>query len=368
MPENINNSLYLHAFNLLPQFGPARLGKVFEGFESTKEAFYASEIQLLKIGLESEIIKAFIEFKKTLDLEVEIAKLEKEKISLILKTDSGFPTLLKEIPKCPPLLYFKGSFGQDPDELCLAVVGTRKITNYGRSVTPQILEPIVASGITIVSGLAYGVDGLAHKISVDAGKRTIAVLGGGLDEKTLYPQNHIHLSEQILEKGGALISEHPPGTPCLRHHFIFRNRIISGLALGTLVIECGLKSGSLITATHALEQNRQVYAVPGPIYSEESKGPNNLLKMGAKPVTESMDILTDLNIQELPQEKQNQDLFEASTNEVIILKILTTDPKLFNDIVKETSLKAEEISAALTFLEMKGKIRNLGGQQYILNR
>lgn len=368
MQENINNSLYLHAFNLLPQFGPARLNKIFEGFKNTQEGFNAPESQLLKIGLEPEIVTAFIEFKKTLSLEAEKEKLEKEKIHLILKTDPGFPTLLKEIPKCPPLLYFKGNFGQDPDELCLAVVGTRKITNYGRSVTPQILEPLVASGITIVSGLAYGVDGLAHKISVDSGKRTIAVLGGGLDEKTLYPQNHIHLSEQILEKGGALISEHPPGTPCLRHHFIFRNRIISGLALGTLVIECGLKSGSLITATHALEQNRQVYAVPGPIYSEESKGPNNLLKMGAKPVTESMDILADLNIQELPQEKQNQDLFETSANEMLVLKTLSSHPKLFNDIVNATGLKTEEISVALTFLEIKGKIRNLGGQQYILNR
>jgi DNA processing protein len=233
---------------------------------------------------------------------------------------------------------------------------------------PDILNPIIACGAIIVSGMAFGVDSEAHKQSIKKGARTIAVLGGGLDDASLYPKNHQLLAQQILENGGALISEYPIGTPNFKQNFVARNRIISGLSIGTLVVECDLESGSLITAKHALEQNRQVYAVPGPIYAEMSKGPNNLIKMGAKLVTESTDILEDLNLSTLPEQKQVQTTFGDSPAESTILNILSKEPMNINLIIKTSGLETGDATSALTFLEMKGKVRNLGGQQYILSR
>src|SRR5581483_7263662 len=271
-----------------------------------------------------------------------------------------------EIPKFPPILYFKGSLSAD--ELCVAVVGTRQITNYGRAVIPRLVEPLVDAGACVVSGMAFGVDSAAHEIVVKKGRRTIAVLGGGLDEKSLYPRHHAFLAENILSAGGALLSEYPIGTPNFKQNFVARNRIISGLSVATLIIECDLKSGTLITAKHALDQNRQVYAVPGPIYSPQSAGPNNLLKMGAKAVTAAADILEDLNLETLPQQQQTQSAFGDSAEESALLKLLSFEPLIINELIKQSGLNPAQVTSALTFLEMKGRIKNLGGQQYILSR
>jgi DNA processing protein len=362
------NSLFLHAFNLLPQLGPARLIKLANYFENDFEAAYhSSEKKLLEAGLEADQVKNFIALKNSLELNLEADRLKTYQIKLLSFLDPEYPELLKEIPKFPPLLYYRGKL-EAPDELCLAAVGTRKITTYGRSALPDILQPIIDLGVTIVSGLAYGVDALAHELCVKAGKRTVAILGGGLDDKSLYPQNHVLLAQQILENNGLLLSEYPIGTPSLRHHFISRNRIISGLSVGTLVVECSLESGSLITAKHALEQNRQVYAVPGPIYAPQSQGPNNLIKMGAKLVSRTEDILEDLNLKDLPAQTQNQAVFTASPQETAVLAHLDRQPTHFDQLLKLSGLSAAEAMSALTFLEMKGKIRNLGGQQYSLVR
>jgi DNA processing protein len=255
-----------------------------------------------------------------------------------------------------------------PDELCVAAVGTRNITNYGRTVIPSLIEPLVDAGITIVSGMAFGVDAAAHHIAVDKNRRTVAVLGGGLDKKSLYPKHHALLAERILESGGALLSEYPPSTPNFKQNFVARNRIISGLSVATVIIECDLQSGTLITAHHALDQNRAVYAVPGPIYSAQSQGPNNLIKMGAKPLTSANDVLEDLNLKKLPEQQQNQSLFGDTAEEVRLLGILNHEPMLVDEIVKNSGFEAAKVSSTLTFLEMKGKVRNLGGQQYILSR
>ena len=358
---------YLHGFNLLPQFGPSRLGKICKNFQNLKDAYTATEKSLIAAGIEAEHALIFIKHRESLNLEKEAAGLENEGIKLLSYKDALYPKLLLEIPKLPPLLYYRGKM-VDAQELCVAAVGTRKISTYGRTAVQDIITPLVETGVTIVSGMAYGVDSEVHKIATKNHKRTIAILGGGLDDRSLYPKHHQLLAHEILENGGALISEYPPGTPCLKHHFVSRNRIISGMSVATIIIECGLKSGSLITARHALDQNRQIFAVPGPIYSENSQGPNNLIKMGAKPVTEANDVLEELNLKTLPQQEKAKDLFGDTPEENTLLQILTKEPIHINNLIKQSGLSAADVTSTLTFLEMKGKVRNLGGQQYILSR
>jgi len=360
-------NLYLHGFNLLPQFGPSRLLKLSGYFKDYQKAFFATETQLLATGLEPEIVRAFLKHRETLDLDKEAAKLKAENIGILTHQDKAYPKLLLEIPKFPPILYFRGKM-DEPEELCVAMVGTRNISNYGRTIIPSLVEPLVNNGITIVSGMAFGVDAAAHQVSINKGKRTVAVLGGGLDQKSLYPKYHALLAERILENGGALLSEYPPGTPNFKQNFVARNRIISGMSLATVIVECDLQSGTLITAHHALDQNRTVYAVPGPIYAATSQGPNNLLKMGAKPLTSADDILEDLNLEKLPEQRESQDLFGDTAEEVRLLGILGREPMVIDEIIKLSNLEAGKVRSTLTFLEMKGKVRNLGGQQYILSR
>lgn len=362
-----SDSLYAHMFNLVLELGPARLYKIGQYFNSFQKAYNANLSELLKSGIEEKNVLKFLEIKKSTGLDTEKQALEKEKINLITYQDPFYPTLLLETGRFPAILYFKGQLPKN-EEICLGVVGTRKISTYGKTVMPGILEPLINSGIILVSGLAYGVDALAHELSVNLNKKTIAVLGGGLDEKSLYPQNHSLLAEQIVNNNGCLMSEYPPKTPNLKHHFVSRNRIISGLSMGTLIVECSLNSGSLITAQHALEQNRTVYAVPGPIYSENSQGPHNLIKMGARIVTKAEDILEDLNLPTTITSLETDNLFGMSPTENLLIKHITKDPKNLNLLIKESGLNSAEAISALTFLEMKGKIRNLGAQQYILSR
>ena len=362
-----SNSLYLHIYNITPGMTVGKLIKIAQNFSNPVELFSASKKKLEQAGLDLETAEKFISLRDEIDLNEEIKKLEQEQITLLSINDSNYPQMLREIPNAPALLYVKGNM-QTPDEICLAVVGTRKISNYGRTVTPLLLEPLIATGVTIVSGLAFGIDSLAHNLCCHTGKRTIAILGGGLDNRTLYPKEHQLLADEILKAGGALLSEYPPGTPPLKHHFLARNRILSGISLGTLVVECNLKSGSLITAQYALEQNRQLFAVPGPIYSEGSRGPNNLIKMGAKLVTNAADILQDLNLETLPEQRQSQNLLGDNPLETQILKTLSFEPININELIKILEMDTGSVTASLTFLEMKGKVKNLGGQQYILSR
>lgn len=362
------NQLYLHAFNTLPQIGPVRLLKLANYFQGDFEkAFHAPKNELEAAGLETEVITAWLIARAGINLETEAANLKKSEINILTYLDGNYPKLLLEIPKFPPLLYFRGVM-QNPEELSLAVVGTRKITAYGRSILPDLVGPLVDLGAVIVSGMAFGVDSEAHKQALLKRRRTIAVLGGGLDNASLYPKHHQLLAQEILDNGGALLSEYPPLTPNFKQHFVARNRIISGLSVGTLVIECDLESGSLITARHALEQNRQVYAVPGPIYSLESRGPNNLIKMGAKAVTEANDILEDLNLKNLSKEIVAQEILGDNPVETKLLAIISKEPIMVNELIKLSGLDAGEVTSSLTFLEMKGHIRNLGGQQYMRSR
>ncbi|MDA2921876.1 DNA-processing protein DprA [Patescibacteria group bacterium AH-259-L07] len=216
------------------------------------------------------------------------------KYQKITPQDKNYPQLLKEIPDSPHKLYVWGVLKQK-EKYPLAVVGTRKVSNYGKQVTIELVKELAKQGLTIISGLALGVDGISHQAALDANGRTIAVLGSGFDH--LYPQEHAKLANDIVKSGGAIITEYPPDAKPTQKTFPARNRIIAGMSLGVLVIEAPMRSGALITARHALEQNRDVFAVPGSIYNKNSAGTNNLIKMGAKPVTSPEDILESFNLQ-----------------------------------------------------------------------
>lgn len=286
-----------------------------------------------------------------------------EGIRTININDKEYPKLLRKIPDPPELLYVKGEIF--PDELCFGVVGTRRFSHYGKQVAFEIARDLAEAGLTIVSGLAPGIDTFAHQATIEEKRRTIAVLGTGLDEKSIYPQSNVKLARGILESGGCLVSEYPPGTPGWKTNFPQRNRIISGLSLGVLVIEAKERSGALITASEAFKQGRKVFAIPGSIYSSNSRGPHILLKRGAKLVEQVDDILKELT---LPGQGKKRELKGDSKEEELILRILKEEALDIDKIIKETKLTPATVNSILAILEIKGKIRNLGGGVYALSR
>ena len=241
-------------------------------------------------------------------------------------------------------------------------------TTYGRQIVEQIVRPLARAGLTIVSGLALGIDALAHTATLNEQGVTIAVLGGGCDRASIYPASNQALAQRLVESGGALISEYPPKTLAMPFHFPHRNRIIAGMSRGTLVVEAAEDSGSLITARHALEQNREVFAVPGDITRDTSKGPNNLLKMGAHPVFSAEDILEALNLQELKATVEARKILPDDPVEEKILTHLGNEPIHIDELIQATTFDAAKLSSALTLMEMKGKVRHIGGMHYILAR
>ena len=286
-----------------------------------------------------------------------------EEIRQIKIEDQEYPELLKEIPDAPKVLWYQGSLPAASAK-CIAVVGTRRPSDYGQQVTLKIAGELADAGLVIVSGLAPGIDTFAHKICVEKGAPTIAVLGTGLDEKSVYPQSNLALSKEIIKTGGCLISELPPGTHGSMYSFPKRNRIISALSLGILVVEAKEKSGSLITATYAKKQKKKLFAIPGPIYSLNSRGPNKLIKEGAI-LTESADsILQELKV--APAKKQ-QVLVGENETEQTILNVLQEEALYIDAIIKKSNLSPSIIATSLALMEISGKIRNLGGNVYSLN-
>ena len=279
--------------------------------------------------------------------------------------DENYPKLLKKIKNAPEVIYYRGEMKSD--ENCFAVVGTRRFSPYGKQVALEMAGDLAEAGLTIVSGLAPGIDTFAHQAAVERGKRTIAILGTGLDEKSIYPKENLNLARKIIETGGCLISEYPPGTPGSQFSFPQRNRIISGLSLGVLVVEAKEKSGALITARHAFEQNRKVFAVPGPIHSSNSKGCHYLIKKGAKLVESANDILTELNLP-LPTPGVGYSVTGKTPEENLILEFLKEEALDIDKIIEKTKLSAAQVASTLAILEIKGKVRNLGGNIYAISR
>ena len=286
-----------------------------------------------------------------------------EDIKELKITDKEYPELLKKISDAPKVLYYRGVL-PTKEALCFAVVGTRRPSLYGEQTAFQITGELANAGITIVSGMAPGIDTFAHRACVEMGKKTIAVLGTGLDEKTMYPQENIGLSRQIIKNGGCLMSEYPPNTPGYPGHFPQRNRIVIALSLGVLVIEAKEKSGSLITARLANEQKKKLFAVPGPIYTLNSKGPNKLIKAGATLTESAQDILDVLGIDNSPLTPLGELSIPKTEEEVAIFAVLQEGSLYIDQIIEKTKLSTPVVGSTLALMEISGKIRNLGGNTY----
>ena len=284
-----------------------------------------------------------------------------ENIKTVNIKDKNYPKLLKEIKNPPKVLYYRGKLNSE--ENCFAIVGTRMNSFYGKQAALEFAGDLAEAGLTVVSGLAPGIDTFAHQEVIERNKRTVAVLGTGLDEKSIYPRDNIKLAEKITETGGCLISEYPPGTKGSKFTFPQRNRIISGMSLGVLVIESKEKGGSLITAEQARKQKRKVFAVPGQIYSSNSKGSHYLIKTGAKLVESVNDILKELN---LSTYKLDKSIKGENEEENLILESLKEGALDVDKIIEKTKLSASKTAGTLAVLEIKGKVKNLEGNIYAL--
>jgi len=284
-----------------------------------------------------------------------------EEIKKIGIEDKNYPEILRQIKNPPKVIYFKGEI--KPKELAVAIVGTRRCSPYGKQVALEIAGGLAEAGLTIVSGLAPGVDTFSHKAAVERKKRTIAVLGTGIDEKSIYPRENVGLAKKIVELGGCVISEYPPGTQGTNFTFPQRNRIISGLSQAVAVIEAKEKSGSLITANYAIKQGKKLFAVPGPIHSLNSRGTHLLIKKGAKLLDNFTDILQELDLFDFSARTKNE-LLAGTPEEIMILETLKEGSLYIDNIIEKTRLNAAKAASAITTLEVNGKIRNLGGNVY----
>ena len=339
-----------------------RISQLKEHFSSLQDAWKAPEGKLKQAGLDSRSIDALLLLRPKISLDAEIEKLERYKVKVLACDDPSYPPRLKQIYDYPPVLYVRGNL-LSRDEPCLAVVGTRRPTIYGRQVTEEIVTDLARSRITIVSGLARGIDSIAHRATLDAGGRTVAVFASGLD--IVYPAENVKLAQAIMENG-ALLSEYPLGIRPKAENFPLRNRIMSGLSLGVLVVEAGERSGALITAHQAVEQNREVFAVPGSILSPSSKGTNRLIQEGAKLVHDFVDILEELNLTMVTQQLEIKEFQPASETESVILKQLTSEPNHIDEICRRSGLTIPEVSSTLAMLELKGIAKQVGNMNYVL--
>jgi len=360
-----NDLKYWVAISQFAKIGATRFAKLYNYFPNMEAAWRSSYTELLKSGLEQKIAEEFILIRSDINPDLELEKVEKENIKVITIKDEKYPKLLKEIFSPPALLYVKGNLENLNQQFNLAVVGTRKFSNYGQQITAELVKPLAQNGFTITSGLALGIDALAHQAALEVHGKTIAVLGSGIDQQSIYPASNRFLAKNILDNDGTIVTEFPIGMLPLKHNFPTRNRIIAGLSLGTLVIEAAESSGALITAYCSLEQNREVFAVPGSLFNRNSMGTHKLIQRGAKLVTSYQDILDELNLREVKNYVANQKILPQTLEEKIIMENLAKDPKHIDQIIKESNLTTSVVCSTLSLMEMKGLIKNLGGQNYI---
>jgi DNA processing protein len=363
MPDS-NDLKYWIGFSRIPGIGRVRLSLLKEKLGSLASVWTASKYDLLKSGLDEKIVSGFIRNRDKISLDGEMEALDKYHIKAIPFESPEYPSLLKEISDFPAVIFIRGELHQR-DEISVAVVGTRRATGYGRQITEELVNSLAINNVTIVSGLAKGIDTAAHKAALEANGRTLAVFACGLD--IVYPPENVKLAREIMEKG-ALISEYPLGTKPKAEHFPQRNRILSGLSRGVLVVESGETSGALITANFALQQNREVFAVPGSILSPMSKGPNRLIQEGAKLVTNHIDILEELNLSVAEHQFEMQAMNTANETESIIIKCISEGPVHIDQICRATGLTAAVLQSNLAVMEINGMIKHTGNLNYVLNK
>lgn len=363
----MNDTKFRVGFTLVPGIGPSRFSKLDRHFKNMETAWNADASELETAGLDAKAIKSILESRSKISLDAEMEKLEHYKITALTSKDGAYPPRLKEIYDPPPVLYVRGKLIPE-DECALAVVGTRRPTYYGREVTDQIVGDLAKNRITIISGLARGIDASSHRAAINCGGRTIAVLGCGLD--TVYPRDHVQLAREVMEHG-ALVSELPPGSPPKKENFPLRNRIMSGMSLGVLVVEADEKSGARITAERALEQDREVFAVPGSVLSPMSRLTNKLIQEGAKLVRGADDVMEELNLTMAVQHAEAKELIPASQTESMILDILQSaspEPIHIDEVGRQSNMPIASISSTLSMMELKGMVKQVGGMNYIIAR
>jgi DNA processing protein len=355
---------YWLGFNLVRGIGPVRLRMLLDFFGDIQSAWEAPEQALREIKLNRRSLGNFLKARRQVDLDEVLRQVERAGAHVLTWDTPDYPNLLRQITDAPPVLFVRGTL-TPADEWSVALVGTRKATVYGREVAHRLATDLVQNRVTLVSGLARGIDSIAHKAALDAGGRTLAVLGSGVDH--IYPAEHRKLAEAIIENG-ALISDYPLGTRPEAANFPARNRIISGLSLGVVVVEAGVKSGALITADFALDHGREVFAVPGSILSPASVGCNRLLRDGAGIVTEIADILETLHLDQVSEKQLAREILPANATEAAILECLTAEPRHLDELSREIELPVETISSTLVMMELKGMTRQVAPLQYVVAR
>lgn len=354
---------YYVGLSLLPGIGPVRFIRLIDRLGSASRAWHASASELRACGVDEKSIPAITARRSQIDLEGEVARVHRLGARVLTWHESDYPDVLRQTFNRPAVLYVKGSLKPE-DAQALAIVGTRRPSVYGQALTVKITPLLVENGLTIISGLATGVDAIAHRAALQAGGRTIAVLGSGLD--VVYPSQNRSLAERICENG-AVVTEYPMGTQPDAFNFPARNRIISGLSLGALIVEAGEKSGALLTAGFALEQNREVFAFPGRVTDAQSAGCNRLIKQGrAKLVTGPEDILDELNLKVGPQQLEIKHVTGENEAESKLLSLLSTQPVHIDDLGRRAALPASDVTSTLTLLELRGAVRQVGSMHYIL--
>jgi len=368
------------ALNMTPGIGPRAAAKLLERFGSAEAVFGATRAELEALRLRPEAVESIRAREFFEKAEAEVERVRSMGVDVLLLDDGVYPALLREIFDPPITLYVKGAWSECLEQPTVAMVGSRRCSTYGQNAATMLARDLAQKGVTIISGLARGIDAAAHRGALEAGGRTVAVMGTGLDQ--VYPRDHKKLVDEILANKGALVSEFPLETPPAPQNFPYRNRVISGLSLGVVLVEAAENSGSLITARLAMEQNREVFAVPGSITSRNSFGTNYLIKgAGAKLVQQWQDVVAELPpeiaarlLPPEPKKKKEKGLVEQlslvpedlSATEHTVWKLLSTDDPAHIDALAESSkLSVPDLTGALLGLEMRDLIRQLPGKCFV---
>lgn len=370
MPENLSSestelcaedqeAAFWAAFANVRHIGPARIARLLSRFQTLSEAWRAPQ-DSLRLVLEPRALAELASVRRGVEPERQLEELRRRGIRILHVGHREYPMLLTEASGRPTVLYIRGSLVSD-DAQSVGIVGTRRATPYGKSVTERIAAELAAAKVTVVSGLARGIDAVAHHVALESGGRTVAVLGSGVD--VIYPAEHRRLVERILESG-AVISEQPPGAKPDAPNFPARNRIISGMSLAVVVVEAPIRSGALITANFAADQGREVFVVPGNVGNATSAGTNQLLRDGARIVRDGADILEDLGIGASPPAQLSLQL-PASIEEALVLRCLGGEPLHIDEIADSANLSSREVAEILLMMELKGMARNCGAQYYV---
>ncbi len=355
---------YWIGFSRAAGIGAVRLRMLLDHFGDIASAWRADEASLRASGVGAHAVQGIVEARRSLDLEAELERLESRGFDVLTWEDTAYPAHLLEIASPPIVLYGWGTL-EKSDRHAVAMVGTRRPTAYGQAVARDLATALAVHGVTVISGLARGIDSIAHRAALDAGGRTVAVLGSGLDQ--IYPPEHRGLAQEIVQQG-ALLTEYALGTRPEAGNFPVRNRIVAGLARAVVVVEAGEASGALITAEFGGDQGREVFAVPGSIYSRASRGTNRLLLQGATPLVSPEDVLQALQIPTQPEAIQDEVPSLGADLEGQLAGLLSEDPVHADDLVARTRRMPSEVMAALAMLELQGRAVQVGGMHYVRSR